>query len=286
MNISSLSNQKPKILYCIICLFGLLLACTQTPPLDRVYNKETVIKDLKEIKEILEPSDFAILENELNNQSNENGVMVNNMSYIEILDSIKYEIQKKKEEELEAQRLIEQQPVQLLHATDSGFEEFNFSLFGKKHKTVGYIIKGKFINKSDKTFVNVEFVDKNLSWYDVQRNPYVEINLNKAFRISCVDYGPSYGNWKKIKNIHLPTTSYESPWRANEIQSFEFYFQPDVTSGNDNGKGLQPVHFNYEPNSCLLIIPIYLEDSKGYKKQTYLSFDIMDDYKNFQKTNP
>ena len=304
MQIKKLRHQKMRKLYIVISLLGLLMSCTQTPPLDRVYNEKTVVRDIHEIKEFLEPTDFALLENEINDHYIGNEGMVKKISYIQILNSIKIEIQKeieiqleeqrlaKEQRLLEEQRLIKQQPVQFLHATDSGFEEFSFSLFGNKHKTVGYRIKGKLINMSDKTFVNVEFVDKSNSfWANAQRNPYVEINLHNAFRLACVDFGSSFSNWKKIKNIDLPTASYESPWRAGEIQSFELYFQPDVTRGyyigvDDYGECLQPVHFNYEPNSCLLIIPIYLEDSKGYKKQTFLSFDIMDDYKNLNKNNP
>jgi hypothetical protein len=272
----------------LINLLGLLIACT--PTMERAYNEETIMTDMKEIKNLLEPSDFALLENEIKNHHVENGGKFKNKTYLQILDSIKNEIQKKEAFELEQQKLALEQPLQFLNATDFGFEEFSFSLFGNKHKTVGYRLKGKLINMSDKTFVNVEFVDKNDSfWANAKRNPYVEINLNKTFRLSCVDFGPSFDNWAKIEDIDLPTISYESPWKPNYIEIFEMYFQPDVTSGyyigvNDYGECLQPVHFNYEPNSCILKIPIYVEDSKEYKKQMFITIDIMDDYKNFKKT--
>lgn len=280
-----------KKLYLVIGLFGLLMACTNTPPLDRIFNKETVIIDMKEIKELLDPTDFSLLEDEINDHYIKNEELVLKISYSQILDSIKDEIQKEREKELEAQRLIEEQPLQLLGYPETGFEEFTYGLFGKKYNTVGYLLKGSLINMSEKTFVKVEFEDKNDPfWGNARRNPYVEINLNNPFRLSCVDFGPSFSNWSKIKEIKLPEASYESPWNEGLIQDFEFYFQPDITRGyyigvDDYGECLQPVHFNYEPNSCILIIPIYLEDAKGYKKQMFLSFDIMSDYENFAKTS-
>lgn len=272
----------------IICVFGLLLACT--PPMERVYNKENAMKDMEEIKNSIEPSDFELLKNGLNSHS-ENEGKLENKTYLQILDLIKSEIQKEREIQIEQQKLADEQPLQLLNVTDSGFEEFSFNLLGSENKTVGYRFKGSLINISDKTFINVEFIDTNDSfWADAKRNPYIEINLNDTFRLACVDFGSRFGNWTKIKEINLPSTSYESPWRPHEIQSFVIYFQPDVTNGyyigvNDYGKCLQPVHFNYEPNSCLLNIPIYLEDAKGYKKQMFLSFDIMNDFKSFAKTS-
>lgn len=274
-------------LYLVIGLLGLFIACT--PPLERAYNKETVVNDMKEIKNLLEPSEFALLDNEINKHI-ENGGKFKNKIYLQILDSIKVEIQKEREVQLERQRLVFEQPLQLLNATDFGFEEFSFKLFGHETETVGFRLKGSLINNSDKTYVNVEFVDNDNSfWANAKRNPYIEICLNDTFRLACVDFGLSFGNWAKIKDIDLPKTSYETPWRPNEIKSIQMYFQPDVTCGyyigvNDYGKCLQPVHFNYDPNSCLLKIPIYLEDAKGYRKQMFLSFDIMNNFRSFART--
>ena len=272
-------------IHIIIGLLGLLMACT--PPMERVYNKETAMKDMKEIKNYMESFDFELLDNEINNHQTKNEGKLENKTYLQILDSIKAEIQKEREIQLERQRLALEQPLQLLNVTDSGFEEFSFNILGSEYKTVGYRFKGSLINISDKTFINVEFIDTDDSfWADAKRNPYIEINLNDTFRLACVDFGSRFGNWAKIKDVKLPLTSYESPWRPNEIQSFEIYFQPDVTTGyfigvDDYGVCLQLVHFNYEPNSCFLKIPIYLKDAKGYKKQMFLSFDIMNDFKSF-----
>ena len=278
-----------KRLYLAIGLFGLLFACT--PPLKRVYNKETVKSDMNEIKNLLDSSDFALLENEINNYHIGSGGKVKNITYLQILDSIKIEIQKERAIQIERQKLAAAQPLQLLKVTGSGFEKFSFNLLGNEYKTVGYRFKGSFVNISDKTFISVEFMDISDSfWADAKRNPYIEINLNDTFRLACVDFGSRFGNWTKIKDIVLPSASYESPWRPHEIKSFEMYFQPDITHGyfigvNDYGECLQLVHFNYEPNLCLLKIPIYVEDAKGYKKQMFLSFDIISDYKNFAKTS-
>lgn len=272
----------------IICLLGLLLACT--PPMERVYNKEHAMKDMEEIENSIEPSDFELLAKGLNRHSKIAGKL-ENKTYLQILDSIKSEIQKEREIQLERQRLALEQPLQLLNASDAGFEEFSFKFFGNEKKTIGYRLKGSLINNSDKTFVEVKFEDSDDSfWADAKRNPHVEINLNNTFRLSCVDFGPRFDNWTKIGNIVLPSASYENPWKPNEIKSFEMYFQPDVTCGyyigvNDYGECLQLVHFNYEPNSCLLKIPIYVEDANGYKKQLFLSFDILNDFKSFAKTS-
>lgn len=275
-------------IYIIICLLGLLMACTS--PIERMYNKETVMKDMKEIKNSIEISDFELLENGINNLTQNEGELVNK-TYIQILDSIKAQIQKEKEIQIERQRIALEKPLQLSNATYTGFEEFNFRLFGNETKTVGYIFIGSFINMSDKTFVKVEFEDREDSfWADAKRNPNVEINLNSTLRLACVDFGSRFDNWSRMKDIVLPLASYEKPWEPNETKSFEMYFQPDITCGyfigvEDYGECLKPIHFNYEPNSCSLNIPIYVEDTKGYKKQMFLSFDIMNDFKKFAKTN-
>lgn len=253
-----------------------MMACTS--PVERVYNKGTVNEDLKEIKNSIDSSDYELLVNEINNQIYNEGVL-ENKTYLQILDVIK-----------SRQRLALEQPLQLSNATDMGFEEFSFKLSGYEKNTVGYRLTGSFVNISDKTFVKVEFVDVSQESFfaEAKRNPYIEIDLNNAFRLSCVDFGRRFDNWVKTENISLPSASFENPWRPNEMRNFEMYFQPDVTGGYyygsyDYGECIQPVHFNYEPNSCLLMIPIYVEDAKGYKKQMFLSFDIMKDFKDFAK---
>lgn len=276
-------------IYIIICLLGLLMACTS--PIERMYNKETVMKDMKEIKNSIEISEFELLENGINNLTQNEGEL-ETKTYLQILDSIKAQIQKEREIQIERQRIALDKPLQLLNTTYTGFEEFNFSLFGNEKKTIGYIFIGSFINISDKTFVNVKFEDKDDSfWADAKRHPYVEINLNNTFRLACVDFGSRFDNWTRIEDIDLPLASYEKPWGPNEIKFFEMYFQPDVTCGyfigvDDYGECLQPIHFDYEPNSCLLKIPIYVEDANGYKKQMFLSFDIMNNFNDFAKNKP
>ena len=265
-------------IHMMICLLGLLMACSS--PVERVYNKETVMKDLKEIKNSIESSDYELLVNEINNDTKNEGEL-ENKTYLQILDLVK-----------SRKRLAIEQPLQLSNATDMGFEGFSFKLLGNEKKSIGYRLKGSFINISDKTFVKVEFVDsEDFFWADAKRNPYIEIILNNPIRLASVDFGERFDNWAKMENIVLPSASFENPWRPNEIKSFEMYFQPDVTCGyyigvDDYGECLQPVHFNYEPNSCLLKIPIYVEDANGYKKQMFLSFDIMNDFKDFAMNKP
>lgn len=273
----------------VISLLGFLFACT--PPMERVYSKETATSDMKEIKKLIVSSDYELLENMINDHAVENERELKNKTYNQILESIKAKIKEEREIELERQRLVREQPIQFLHATDTGFEKFSFKLFGNETKTVGYRLKGSLINMSDKTFVKTEFANEDDSfWADAKRNPYVEIILTDTFRLSCIDFGPRFDNWDKVENIVLPTASYEHPWKAHEIKDFEMYFQPDVTCGyylgvDDYGECPKPIHFNYEPNSCLLKIPIYLEDANGYKKQMFLTFDIMNDFKNFAKND-
>lgn len=273
----------------LICLLILMMACTS--PIERVYNKGTVMKDMKAIKNSIESTDFELLENEINNNTI-NEEKFANKTYLQLLDSLKSKIQKEREIQKERQKLSIEQPLQLTNVTDMGFEGFSFKLFGNEKEAIGYRLKGSLINISDKTFVKVEFVDSEDSfWADAKRNPYIEINLNNTFRLACVDFGARFDNWIKMENISLPSASYENPWRPNETKSFEMYFQPDVTCGyfigvDDYGECLQFVHFNYEPNSCLLKIPIYVEDANRYKKQMFLSFDIMNDFKDFAKNKP
>ena len=274
--------------YFIICVLGFLFACTS--PIERVYNQENVLNDLREIENSIEPSDFKLLESTLRRES-ENPEFKNKL-YLQILDSLKMVVHKEKQIQLEREQLAFEQPLQISNTTDNGFERFNFQIMGNEKKTVGYRLKGSFINISDKTFVKVEFNDPDVYfWADAKKTPHVEVSLNDTLRLACVNFGDSFGNWSKTENIKLPSASFENPWRPNETKNFEMYFQPDVTCGyyigiDDYGDLLQPVHFKYEPNSCIVKIPIYVEDANGYKKQMLLSLDIMDDFKSFASENP
>lgn len=182
-------------------------------------------------------------------------------------------------------RLAEERPLQFLEITQHRFEPLTFQLLGSTYKSVGYHLKGEMVNVSDRTFVVLHLRDHEIDWwYDARRSPHIEVLMNDTMRISCVQFDHRFDNWHKMDNVQIPQISFSSPWKPGEIKEIDLYFQPNVSGGyyiGDDSWGslLQPIHFNYEPASCALHIPVYVEDPQGYKQQFYLSFDILDDYK-------
>lgn len=192
-------------------------------------------------------------------------------------------IQQKRDEQ--QRQLAENQPIQLVKVMEHGFEAFKFRFWGTTYNSVGYKLKCKLKNISRRTFVKAEFVNKQINfWGDAMRNPYITIELNNTMRLSCVNFGGSFDNWKKTREIRIPEINFDSPWRPSKQKEIALYFQPDVTRGfywgiEGYGELLQRVHFKYIPTECTLNIPIYLEDATGYKKQINICLDIIDDYK-------
>ncbi|MFQ8804370.1 MAG: hypothetical protein ACLR8Y_03650 [Alistipes indistinctus] len=182
-------------------------------------------------------------------------------------------------------RLAEERPLQFLEITQHRFEPLTFQLLGSTYKSVGYHLKGEMVNVSDRTFVVLHLRDHEIDWwYDARRSPHIEVLMNDTMRISCVQFDHRFDNWHKMDNVQIPQINFSSPWKPGEIKEIDLYFQPNVSGGyyiGDDSWGslLQPIHFNYEPASCVLHIPVYVEDPQGYKQQFYLSFDILDDYK-------
>lgn len=196
---------------------------------------------------------------------------------------------KKQKEERERMQQIEQQPIEISFIKGCGFSPFNTRFWGNERKTYGYMFKAVLKNRSSRTFIKANFENKNHSdnwWWNAKRHPHIEIMLNTPIRLSNINYGTSYGNWKKMDANKIPQINFEKPWKPGEEMNIDIYLQPDVTRGTMGegyGDFLSPSHFNYEPTHCILRIPIYLEDAKGYKKQTYIDINILDDY---IKVNP
>lgn len=192
----------------------------------------------------------------------------NRNAYLERLEKETIEILEqriKKEQEEELRRLIERQPIQLIETIRHGFNMNNDG-------GIFYILKGKFKNISQKTFVAADIYKKGARWDEIG-NAHILIELNNKLYL------------EDKNGYDVLDVGFESPWRPSEEKVISLHFKNRystyvVAAATGN---LWSAHFQYEPTECTLIIPIYLEDAQGYKLQEYLRFNILEDYKAFGK---
>ena len=239
----SLSTDKPVVLRCVY------------------YEKRIITYNNGETTQV---SENFIKNAEIKCQESEK----NRNAYLEKLEKETIEILEqriKKEQEYELRRLVENQPIQLIETIGHGFNMNNDG-------GIFYMLKGKFKNISQKTFVVAEIYKKGARWNEIG-NAHILIKLNNTLYLE-------HKNEYDVLNV-----DFESPWRPSEEKVISLYLKnryPSYVAAAATGN-LGSVHFQYEPTECTLIIPIYLEDAQGYKLQEYLRFDILEDYKEFGK---
>ncbi len=159
--------------------------------------------------------------------------------------------------------------------------DYGFKLDGSR---IDFHLKADLRNVSDKTWIVADFertfTREGFFGGEIEdREPgyKMEIEFNKMFYLSDYEHVYSSDYFST-----LPKINYENPWEPGAVMNIELVL---FCRSFDEEDYLTRDHLRYEPKSCILYLPIKLEDPYGYKKNLEMKFDMKETFMDFALKN-